>query len=189
MSAETPARVDEAPAQRVRERRWWPALVVTGLILALVAGGESVRGEGAASREIAVGDARVRPPAGWALDRSTPTAADLRRGPVVLTVQAAPSSYTGPAGLATTYAENVLRPRLADLAADAPTPTTIDDGIPAARVPWVGVTEDGVTVEGLIVAAAGSRSSVIFVVAAPQGTLATVVGDVAAILDSTRFAA
>jgi hypothetical protein len=188
MNADAPPRVDEAPAQRVRERRWWPALVVTASILALVAGGQAVRGEPATPQDLAVGDARVQPPAGWTLERSTPTAAELRRGPVVVTAQAAPSSYTGPVGLATTYVGNALRPALADLAADEPTPTTIGNGIPAARVPWVGVTDDGVAVEGLVVAAAGPRSSVVFVVAAPEGGLATVVADIARMLDTTRFA-
>jgi hypothetical protein len=188
MSGDPPARVDEAPTQRVRERRWWPALLVTGAIVAVVAGGQTAGGEAATPRELAVGDARVRPPAGWTLDRSTPTAAELRRGPVVVTAQAAPSSYTGPAGLATTYVENVLRPALADLAADAPTPTTVGGGIPAARVPWVGVSDDGVTVEGLVVAATGPRSSLVVVVAAPEGALATVADDVSAMLGSIAFA-
>jgi hypothetical protein len=185
--ASTPPRLDEAPAQRVVERRWWPALVVTALIVAVVGGGQLVRGVGHAPAAVQVGDARVQPLPGWTVTGATPNAAELRRGPVVLSAQAAPSSYTGPVGLATTYVQDVVRPALADMAADAPTTTTVGAGIAAARVPWVGVTGDGVAVEGVVVALAGPRSSVVFSVAAPKGGLATVAQDVATMIETTEF--
>jgi hypothetical protein len=185
---EPPTRVDEAPAPRVRERRWWPALVVALSILALVVGGQLVRGALPAVSPVTVGDVRVQPRPGWELDATQPGVARLRRGSAVLDIYAAPRSYTGPEGLAASYVDQVLRPGLSQLTTAQPTTTTIAGGVPAVRVGYVGLTPDGVAIEGVLVAADGPRSGVVFDAAAPEGTLATVVGDVDAMIDQAVFA-
>jgi len=180
---EPPARVDEVATQRVRERRWWPALVVAGAILALVLTGRLLGGVGSMPAPVTVGDLRVQPSPGWELDRSEPGAVRLRRGSAVLDIYASPSSYTGPGGVAASYVNQVLRPGLSQLTLAEPAPTTIAHGVPAVRVGYVGLTHDGVAIEGVVVAANGPRSAVVFDAAAPQGVLATVAGDVGAMID------
>jgi hypothetical protein len=185
---EPPMRVDEAPAQRVRERRWLPAIIVTTLILALIAGGHLVQGT-SASPPVVVGDVQVQPLPGWTLDQRGTGAVRLRRGSAVLDIYAAPSSYTGAVGVATSYIEQVLRPGMRQLSTTEPTMTTVAGGVPAVRVNYVGVTPDGVAIEGVILAASGPRSAVVFDAAAPEGSFAAVAGDVASMVDRAVFAA
>jgi hypothetical protein len=170
-------------ATRSRERRWWPALVVTATILAVVVGGRLVRGTAPTPAAVSVGDVRIEPRPGWTLDRSEAAFARLHRGPVVLDVYATPSSYTGPIGVATTYVDQVLRPGLARLSLGEPVAATIGNGTPAVRVGYVGMTDRGVAIEGVVVAASGVRSSVLFDASAPQGALAAVARDVGAMID------
>ena len=110
-----PARVDEAPAQRVRERRWWPALAVTGLILALLGSSQLVRGPMPTAPPVRVGEVVVQPRPGWAAVTETPTFARLQRGPATLDIVATTPTYTGAVGVAASYVDQVLRPTLAQL--------------------------------------------------------------------------
>jgi len=185
---EPPMRVDDAPAQRVRERRWWPALVVTGLILALVVSGRLQEGATSAATPVAVGDALVQPRPGWELDLSEPGFARLRHGSALLDIYAAPSSYTGSDGAAASYVDQVLRPGLSRLTTAEPSSTAIAHGVPAVRIGYVGVTLDGVAIEGVVVAASGPRSAVVFDASAPEGALGTVAHDIGAMIDQAVFA-
>jgi hypothetical protein len=180
-------RVDEAPAQRVRERRWWPALAVAGLILALVVGGQRAGGDGSAPSPVTVGSVRVAPRPGWELDRTEPNGARLRRGSTVLDIFAMPSSYTGAQGVATAYVDQVLRPSLRELRLAEPTSTTIAGGVPAVAIVYVGVTTDGIAIEGVVLAANGTHAAVVFDAAAPEGTLAAAAEDVDAMIDDAVF--
>jgi hypothetical protein len=184
--SEPPMRVDEAPAQRVRERRWLPAIIVTASILALVAGGQLVQRAALAPSPVAVGDVRVQPLPGWRLDRSEPQWVRLGRGSAVLDIYATPSSYTGPAGVAASYVAQVLRPSLWQFATGRSSSMTVA-GEPAVSIGYIGITHDGVAIEGVVVAASGSRSAVVFDVAAPKGALAAVAADVAHMLDRAVF--
>jgi hypothetical protein len=186
--AEPPTRVDEAPAQRVRERRWLPAIIVTASVLALIGGGRLVQGTAPASAPVTVGDVRVQPLPGWTLDQRQDGAARLRRGAAVLDIYAAPTSYTGAAGVAASYIQQVLRPDMRQLTTTEPSATTVAGGIPAVRVNYVGVTPDGVAIEGVVFAASGPRSAVVFDAAAPKGTLAAVAADVSGMIDQAVFA-
>ncbi len=185
----TPVRPDEAPAQRVRERRWLPAIVLVALVLGLVLGGHAVAGPGSAPAAVAIDGVRVHPATGWDLVASSEGWARLHRGPAVLDIYAAPPAYTGPAGVAATYVEQVLRPSLVQVTIGEPAYTTIAGGVPAVRVGYVGVTDDGVAIEGVVVAASGASRAVVFDAAAPQGALATIAADVARMLDTTEVQA
>jgi hypothetical protein len=186
-AAEPPMRVDEAPAQRVHERRWWPALAVAGLILALVVSGQRVGGDGSAPSPVTVGSVRVTPRPGWELDHAEPDGARLRRGSAVLDIFAAPSSYTGAQGVATSYVDRVLRPSLGELRLAEPASTTIAGGVPAVAIAYVGVTADGIAIEGVVLAANGTQTAAVFDAAAPEGTLAAVAEDVGAMIDHAVF--
>jgi len=185
--ADPPIRVDEAPAQRVHERRWWPALAVAGLILALVVGGQRVGGDGSAHSPVTVGGVRVTPRPGWELDHAEPNVARLRRGSAVLDIFAMPSSYTGAQGLATGYVDQVLRPSLRELRLAEPTSTAIGGSVPAVAIAYVGVTTDGIAIEGVVLAANGTQAAVVFDAAAPEGTLAAAAEDVDAMIDEAVF--
>jgi hypothetical protein len=181
-------RIDEAPAQRVLERRWWPPLLVAALILTLIVSGRLLEGATSTTTPVVVGDVRVQPRPGWELDRSEPGRARLRHGSAVLDIYAAPPSYTGPGGVAAAYVAQVLRPSLSQLTLALPGATTIAGGLPAVRVGYVGVTHDGVAIEGVVVAASGPRSAVVFDAAAPEGSLAAVAQDVGAMIDGVVIA-
>jgi hypothetical protein len=183
-----PARVDEAPAQRVRERRWWPALAVTALILALLGSSQLVRGPMPTAPAVRVGEVVVQPRPGWVPVTQTPTFARLQRGPATLDIVATPPSYTGAVGVAVSYVDQVLRPILAQLTPGEPATTTIAGGVPAVRIPYVGVTHGGVTIQGVLVAATGPRGAVVFDAAAPEGMLAGVAEDVGAMIDRAAIA-
>ena len=51
------------------------------------------------------------------------------------------------------------------------------------RFGYVGITEDGVPLEGVVIAASGTSASAVFDAYAPQGALATVIEDVRAMFD------
>jgi len=183
-----PARVDEAPGQRVRERRWWPALAVTALILAVLATGQLVRGSTATAPPVRVGEVTVQPRPGWTPVTQTPTFARLQRGPATLDVAATTPSYTGPVGVAVSYVDQVLRPSLAQFTPGEAATATLSGGMPAVRVPYVGVTRGGVAIEGVLVAASGPRGAVVFDASAPEGTMASVAEDVGAMIDGAGVA-
>jgi hypothetical protein len=183
-----PERVDETAAQRVPERRWWPALLVTALILALLGSGQLVRGPTAAAAPIRVGEVVVQPRPGWTPTTQTPTFVRLQQGPAALDIVATAPAYTGPVGIAAAYIDQVLRPSLAQFTSGEPVTTTVAGGVPAVRVPYVGVTNGGVAIEGVLVAASAPRAAVVFDASAPKGLLAGVAIDVGAMIDQAAIA-
>jgi len=185
---EVPLRPDEAPAQRVRERRWLPALLIAALILMVAQGARTVADAtaGATGPAVAVGSAvTLQPRPGWDLESTgtDPPTAEFHRGPVFLDVVAYPPTDIGPAAVAASYVEQTLRPGLAQVNVGSAAPTVLAGGVPAVRFGYVGITTDGVPLEGVVVVASGQTASVVFDAYAPQGELATVAGDVGTMID------
>ena len=186
--SEVPVRPDEAPAQRVRERRWAPALIVAALIVVVAQGARTVADAtaGAIGPAVTVGSAvTLQPRPGWDLESTStdPPAARFHRGPVLLDVVAYPPTNVGPAAVAAGYVEQTLRPGLAQVSVGSAAPMVLAGGVPAVRFGYVGITEDGVPVEGVVIAASGQTASVVFDAYAPQGELATVADDLGAMID------
>lgn len=186
-----PERPDEAPAQRVRERRWLPVVLVTALLL-VVAGGARTAARFATSPAgppVTVGgEARIQPLAGWDLEQQDDDAARFHRGPVLLDVFVGPADPAGAASLAARYVETGLRPSLAHVTIGEPGTTTIAGGVPAVRFGYVGITNDGVPIEGVVVAANGAHGAAVFDAYAPQGELATVAEDLRTMIDRSVVA-
>ena len=189
MSAnDEPMRPDEAPAQRVRERRWVPALLIAALLLVVAQGARTVADAtaGAPGPAVTVGSAiTMQPRPGWDLEStsSDPPAARFHRGPALLDVVVYPPSALGPAAVAASYVEQTLRPGLAQVSVGSAAPAVLAGGVPAVRFGYVGITEDGVPLEGVVIAACGRAASVVFDAYAPQGELATVATDLRAMID------
>ena len=184
---EVPFRPDEAPAQRVRERRWIPTLIVVALVIVVAQGARTVAGvtAGATGPAVTVGSAvTVQPRPGWDLESTSanPPAARFHRGPVLLDVFVYPPG-AGPAAVAANYVEQTLRPSLAQVTVGEAAPSTLAGGVPAVRFGYVGITHDGVPLEGVVIAASGTSASAVFDAYAPHGELATVAEDVRAMID------
>ncbi|HLB39890.1 MAG TPA: hypothetical protein VJM84_05505 [Actinomycetota bacterium] len=182
-----PERPDEASSQRVAERRWLPAAAVTALIL-LVAGGARTVADATASDAgppVRVGAvAQIQPRPGWDLETRSddPPAARLHRGPVLLDVFALPPDAAGAISVARRFVDEALRPGLAQVTVGEPAATRVGE-VEAVRFGYVGVTRDGVPVEGVVTVASGPSVSVVFDAYAPQGELVTVAEDLRAMID------
>ena len=186
-----PVRPDEASNQRVRERRWVPTLIVASLILVVAQGARAVADATAAAPgpPITVGSVlTLQPRPGWDVVSTTavPPAARLHRGPVLLDVFVYPAASDGPAGVAARYVEEALHPSLAQVTIGEAAPTTLAGGVPAVRFGYQGITEDGVPLEGVVIAASGSSASVVFDAYAPHGELPTVIEDVRAMVEGAE---
>jgi len=165
-----------------------PTLIVAGLIVLVAQGARTAADAtaGATGPAVTVGSAvTVQPRPGWDLEGTStdPPAARFHRGPVLLDVIVFPADPYGPTSVAARYAEESLRPSLAQVAIGEAAPTTLAGGVPAVRFGYVGITEDGVPIEGVVVAASGSSVSAVFDAYAPQGELATVADDLRAMFD------
>ncbi len=183
-----PGRVDESAAQRVTERRWLPAALVTALILVVAGGGVTAAHitAGAAGAPVAVGAAvQVQPRAGWDLESRSdaPPFARFHRGPVLVDVIAYPREPAGPLAVAQRYVAESLRPGLASVSVGEPAATTIAGGVEAVRFGYVGITNAGVPVEGVVVAANGATAAAVFDAYGPHGALATVADDLRAMIE------
>lgn len=186
-----PVRPDEAPSQRVRERRWVPTLIVTALIVVVAQGARTVADATSAppGPPITVGSVlTLQPRPGWDVVSTTavPPAARLHRGPVLLDVFVYPVAPDGPGGVAARYVEGALRPSLAQVVIGEAAPITLAGGVPAVRFGYQGITEDGVPLEGVVIAASGSSASVVFDAYAPHGELPTVIEDVRAMVEGAE---
>ena len=84
------------------------------------------------------------------------------------------------------YVGEALRPSLAQVTIGEAAPTTLAGGVPAVRFGYVGVTDDGLQLQGVVIAASGSSASVVFDAYAPGGELATVAGDLQAMIDGAE---
>jgi hypothetical protein len=179
-----PATTGEDPASV--GGRWLP-LVVVVVVIALVVGGGQLFSRAVTSTRgpVDVGAVEIRPRPGWDVESITtsPAAARLHRGAVVLDVLASPADATGPASIAVRYVQQRLRPALSQLLPSGPEPAVLAGGTPAARIGYVGMTADGLPVEGVVTAVAGASSSAIFDAAAPRGELIGVADDIQAMID------
>jgi hypothetical protein len=171
------------------ERRWFPVVVVT-LLLVLVAEGArsvadaTVTGAG----PVTLGNVRVQPQPGWQLESpATATFVRLHKGPVVLDVSVGGPVPGGPVLLATLYRERGLEPAFAQFSQGLPESTLLPGGVAAIRFTYVGVTADGVTLEGLVVAVDTEDASVVFDARAPSGELPGALDDIRTMIEGATF--
>jgi hypothetical protein len=162
------------------ERRWWPTLAVLAVIV-FVAGGSRAVGDalaGPAGPAVEVGGVTtVQPAPGWAVEARSEQAGIvqvlLRRGAAGLLISTS-EGFGRPAEELREVYEGVLQGRFAHLTIGVP---ARDD---AGRLAfgYVGVTSDGITVEGVAIAAVGpSGDAAVFDGFSPEGDLAAVVDD------------
>jgi hypothetical protein len=183
-------RPDEAPSQRRVERRWLPALGVVAVIALVTGGARAVADATAGPLQPATGVPGivvVQPRPGWSEDLDARVDDGgfhevlLVRGTADLVLVGIDAYGGSPADLARDYVERVLRARFAQLSVGhVAGPVPLRSGVPAVQFGYVGVTEDGVSVEGAVTAAvAGSRrDGVVFDGFAPEGDLAWAAGDI-----------
>ncbi len=184
-----PPRPDEAPAQRRAERRWLPALGVVAVILVVTGGAQVVEGAIAgASEPVVVGQTvRVAPEPGWTVVSTSGASgvgqALLTRGSASLLILAVPPG-SGPAQeLARGYAD-ALDDRFTQLTIGE----AAADGAEAVRFGYVGITADGVAVEGVVAAFADpvTGSGAIFDGFAPKGSLGAAIGDLRTMVETAE---
>ena len=164
---------------------WAPVVIVVGIIAIVVGGGQVLARAvaPAVGGVVHAGAVEVQPWPGWDVESVTTATARLHRGPVVLDIVASGPDATGPASIAVRYVEERLRPMLAQLVPTAPELVVLPSGATAARIGYVGLTPDGLPIEGVVTALAGPGSSAVFDAVAPRGELIGVAEDVQAMID------
>jgi hypothetical protein len=177
------------PAASRKEWRWFPVVVVTLLLIVVAEGARSVADATVpAAGPVMLGSVRVQPQPGWQLESpATPTFVRLHKGPVVLDVAVAGPVPGGPALLATLYRDRQLEPAFAQFAQGLPESTLLPGGTAAIRFTYVGVTGDGVAVEGLVVAVDTADTSVVLDARAPSGELAGALDDIRTMIEGTTL--
>jgi hypothetical protein len=172
-----------------REWRWVPVLAVVASIAIVVAGARlgAALVTKATGSPVMLGTAvEVRPSPGWDVVSTSDAAAELHRGPVILDVFASGPELGGPAALGVRFVRDALSPGVAQLAVASFDPTTLADGVAAVRFAYVGVSADGLPIEGVVVAATGAQASVVFDARGPSGALAAVAEDLRQMVDGAR---
>jgi hypothetical protein len=185
-SAGAPPRPDEVRAQARRERRWGPLLAVLAVIAVLTLGARGV--EGAAASPIAIDGVRIRPAPGWAQEQRTDEDGVhrlwLRKGVAGLFVVAIEGLGGTPEALAADYVRRGLGGEYARVTTGGLEGAALP-GVRAVRFGYVGVTGEGVTVEGVVVVAVvPGGTGVVFDGFAPQGELAAVVGELRSMIET-----
>jgi hypothetical protein len=181
---------DVPPGAPTSERRWLPVVIVTILIVVVAGGARSVADATATDAgPIAMGPVRVQPPEGWQIEGApTPSFVRVHKGPVTLDISVAPPAAGGPGVVAALYREQRLEPAFAHLLPGAPEVAALASGLPASRFYYLAGTDDGVTLDGLVVAADAPDASVVFDVRAPSaGDLADVLEDVRSMVDGATI--
>lgn len=185
-----PPRPDEAPAQRRDERRWVPTLGVLAVILLVTGGADLVGGAiGGRAAPVRVGGAlTVTPVPGWEIvstsDGPDVSQALLRRGSAGFLVVVISGESVPAEEIARDYA-NVLDGRFAQVTIGEPAV----DGLERVRFGYVGVTGDGVAVEGVVaVVSEAAGAGAIFDGFAPKGSLGAAIGDLREMVDSAEVA-
>jgi hypothetical protein len=166
--------------------RWLPPVIVV-VVIAVVVGGGQVLQHSVAPPDggvVRIGAVQLRPRPGWDVGQVTtaPASARLHRGPVVLDVVASSRDATGPASLAVRYLDG-RRSTLPQLLPATPELIVLPSGASAARIGYVGVTADGLPIEGVVTAVGGMSTAAIFDAAAPRGELIGVADDLQAMVD------
>lgn len=184
-----PPRPDEAPAQRRRERRWLPALGVVIAIVVVTGGGRVVGGAvaGTAEQVVLAGGVTVTPEPGWTVvstgEQEGLSQALLAHGNANLLIVA------GPAGVG---AAQELGGRYVRALEDRFDQVTIGEasveGGERVRFGYVGITSDGVAVEGVVAAVADpvTGAGAVFDGFAPKGSLGAAIEDIATMIDTAE---
>jgi hypothetical protein len=160
-------------------------------VLVFVAGGADVIARAIAGPPVQIAGATVHPEAGWEVIRRADAGSlhrvVLAQGSEALDITAI-DDYQGTAGdLAQRYETSVLAGQLEQLSIGDPEAGALDDGTPTVRYAYIGITRDGVAVEGVVTTAVGSAGTgVIFDGFAPKGALASVAGGLASMIDRTE---
>ena len=187
-----PPRPDEAAAQRRVERRWLPPLAVLAVIAFVTAGSQLFGGGPGSTTAPAVdvgGVVTVTPEPGWEVVSTTQdggvSQALLRRGAAGLLVVGVAAAVGSVEDLAREYAEDALRGRFAQLTMGQ----AAFDGPDRLRIGYVGITFDGIAVEGVVtVELAASGNGAVFDGFAPKGSLGSAVDDLRSMVESAEVA-
>jgi hypothetical protein len=176
--------------------RWWPALTVVAAIALATVGGRVAASvvDGAASATVGVaGVAVVDLPEGWIEHAEAPPDAGGALQRFVVTKGAATAVVTtiehadAAPPVASAYVRDVLDRRFLRLATTPPR-AVVMGGVPGVRIAYVGDTPTRPAVEGLItVAVAGDGSGLVLDAFAPEGSLASVAGDLDAMTEGAVF--
>jgi hypothetical protein len=181
-----PHRSDEARGQG---RRWLPPLAVLGVILVMTVGARGVAdalAEPAGGPVEVGGVVRVQPRTGWTVssreDRGSFHEALLVRGAAGLSIVGIEEASEPPEALAGSYAQ-VLSGRFVQLRLAGDGASATVQGLPAVRFGYVGITDQGVTLEGVVTAvSAPSGNGAVFDAFAPEGELAAFAQDLDAMI-------
>lgn len=185
-----PVRPDEAGSQRRLERRWLPVLGVIAVILAVTLGPRGV-GEALSGPATIEGLVTVHAEAGWSVvtrrDEGSVHQLLLRKGSDGLLVVAL-AGYGGTAAdLGREYAARALRGEYRGLSVGEPAPATLGSGVSGVRFGYVGVTNQGSTVEGIVVAVqTPGGNGIVFAAFAPEGSLAAAIDEVGRMIDGAE---
>jgi hypothetical protein len=179
------------------ERRWIPALGVLGVLVFVVLGGYVVA---AALSEpvgppVAVGGVvAVQPLSGWGVADTAPLAglpfARLTRGSGNLDLVVVPGYGGDATGLAKEYVDRVLSRQLSRLSVSSDLhPVTLQNGLLGQRLAYVGVSDNGSSIEGEVTAfVSAGGDGVVFDGWAPEGLLTYVDGDLHTMAERAVFA-
>jgi hypothetical protein len=184
---EPPVRPDEAPAQRVTERRWLPVIGVVAVIAVVAFGAGSASGSPGPPVDVA-GIVRLQPEPGWEVveraDAGTVHRVRLQRDNTLLDVYGVESLGGSPSELAAEFQREILSTQFDRLTIGGTGDVTLPSGLPAVVFGYVGVSGDGVSVEGVVTAIVGiDGNGAVFDGFAPQGELAAGVGDLRSMID------
>jgi hypothetical protein len=155
--------------------------------------GDAIAGPPAPPVEVP-GVVRVQPAPGWELAAREDDGAEhrflLRRGTAGLFVSAIEGFGRPASDVATSYVRGVLDQELARLTVEQPSEDVVlASGQPALRFGYVGETDDGSSVEGVItVVVPASGNAVVFDGFAAVGDLAWAIDDLRAMVDGAVVA-
>jgi hypothetical protein len=175
---------------RGRERRWLPPIAVLCVILIMTVGARGIAdalAEPPGGPVEVGGVVGVQPRAGWTVasreDRGAFHEALLVRGAAGLSVVGIEEAGETPEVLAESYVQQVLHDRFVQLRTAGDGASAAVRGLPAIRFGYVGITDQGVTLEGIVTAvSAPSGNGAVFDAFAPEGDLTSVAQDLDAMI-------
>jgi len=188
---EAPARPDESSSQRRTERRWPPLAGVLALIAFVTLGARGIGAVSVTGPPVGFqGILLVHPQPGWTeRARSEEDGSHqllLTKGAARLSIFAIEDTPWTPPELALDYARS-LSTELSEFATDPPTAVTLASGGSALRFGFVGVTTDGIAVQGEVTASVTDRAvALVFEVQAQPGDLGWALDDTERMIDETE---
>jgi hypothetical protein len=183
-----PVRPDEAAGQRIKERKWLPVIGVVAVIGVIAfGGGNAASGESPPPVDVG-GIVHLQPARGWeVVDHANGTdihRVRLRHANTLLDVYAIEGFDASAGELASAFQQQILSTQFDRLTVGGAGETTLASGSPGVAFGYVGVTSDGVAVEGAVTATVGTQGDgAVFDGFAPQGELAAGVGDLREMID------